>query len=308
MPTRTISSESKAEQHIRKKSRYLSLPHIGGVCTARRSLSRAGAVASSVASNVSALACSAVSNASSAVSSVSASVSASVVTASHELTSFANFARTEAVRRPNLKVCLPALEDRPHTKLPRLSLEGSEASRPTMALHNVGLIRWIFEEARSRHVARPSYQARQHDLTREKYMHCVILREVCADIRSATRGCCKAYRALKILNQAALDKKESKDRIACNLRLVRRKLLVAGLLCKMLCKVREDNERAELMWKTCCDGLGSFSVSSAAFGCRSLGLQSFRPSFACGSITLGLRKCKKKAMYTEFDDSENASV
>lgn len=212
------------------------------------------------------------------------------------------------MRKPNLKMRLPALEDRPYTKLPRLSLEGSEASRPTMALHNVGLIRWIFEEARIRHLARPSYQARQHDVTREKNMHWVILREVCSDIRSATRGCCKAYRALKILNQAALDKKESKERIAGNMRLVRRKLLVAGLLCKMLYKVREDNEKAELMWKNCCDGLGSFSVCSAAFGCASLGLRSFRPSFACGSITLGLRKCKKKAMYTEFNGSEDASM
>lgn len=295
MASRLLQNAPKGQS----RRRTLSLPRMAGWAAARRSITAAGTAASSMASNVSAAASAAASGASNIVS----SVTAGAATASQELSSFVSFAMT---KRPYRPARLPALEHRPTVSLPRLSLEGSEASRPTMSLHNVGLMRWIFEEAKSRHLARPSYQARQHDETREKLMAGVIFREVCADIRSATRNCCAAYRAVKILNTGARQKAEARERVACNIRAVRRKLLVAGLLCKMLQEVRENNARAELMWKDCRTGLGSWSLSGAVFGCRSLGLPSFPRSYVCGSITLGLRKGKNKTRSISYDDLDVA--
>jgi len=202
---------------------------------------------------------------------------------------------------------LPALEDRPSAKLPRLSLEGSEASRPLMCLHNVGLMRWIYEEAKTHHIKRPSYKARQCDLTNNKVKARDIFHEVCIDVLAATRHCCRAYRAVKTLNEVACQnrqKKESRSRIARNMQKVSRKLLVAGIFCKMLRNIREENAKAEVLWKECHDGLASVSISSKAFGSSSRGLRSFRlGKFACGNISLGLRKSRNPQKSMEPDES-----
>jgi len=203
----------------------------------------------------------------------------------------------ELAPKPMEQAHLPALEGKPSEKLPRLSLEGSEASRPPMCLHNVGLIRWINEEARDRHMARPSYQARLHDSKTAENMNCVIFREVCNDIRTSTRDCCRAYRAIKHMKLAA---KQRMDPLSCNLRRVRRKMLVGRLLCKILGDVREENAKAEIMWKQCCAGLGSCSLASKAFvASRSLGVASITSgslglpllplTHICGNISVALR-------------------
>lgn len=173
-----------------------------------------------------------------------------------------------------------------------------------MCLHNVGLMRWIYEEAKTHHMKRQSYQARQYDLTHNKFKARDIFHEVCTDVLSATRHCCRAYRGLKTLNEAACQKKESRYRIAQNMRKLRQKLFVAGIFCKMLRNTREENAKAELLWRECRDGLASVSISSKAFGGHSLGLRSSRlGNFACGSITLGLRKCRNSTKSGEPDDS-----
>jgi len=153
-----------------------------------------------------------------------------------------------------------------------------------MRLHNPGLIRWIFEEAKVRHLARPSYQARQEDGTKFKFMSGVILREVLADILHTTRHCCIAYRLVEYTSKSAA-KKLAAARI---FQRVRSKLLVVSMFRKMLQTARDEEAQAELMWKQCC---GSLSLSSKAFvsGAKSMGLR----SFACGSISLSLRRLQK---------------
>lgn len=160
-------------------------------------------------------------------------------------------------------------------------------------------------------MARPSYQARLHDSTTEKNMNCVVFREVCNDIRTSTRDCCRAYRAGKHLKDAA---KQRMDPLSCNLRRVRSKILVGRLLCKILCDVRQENAKAELMWKQCCTGLGSCSLASKAFASRSLGVASFTSrslglpllplTHICGNISLGLRSRKNGGgAHARLDDS-----
>lgn len=221
---------------------------------------------------------------------------------------------------------LPALPERPSVELPRLSLEGPEDCRPSLYLHNPALIRWIFEEATIRHTARRSYQARQKDSAKDspayEGMQGVIFREVCTDVLVATRQCCTAYRAIEFLNEAARPRAELRHRVTCAKRRLRSKMLVAAIFCKMLREMRENNDKAENMWKLCCEGLGSLSlglasrslglkafkpkpsagckstglgsmsVSNKVFASRSLGLKSFRP---CGSISLGLRRFRRVA-------------
>jgi len=169
-------------------------------------------------------------------------------------------------------------------KLPPLSLEDTESCRPGN-LHNVGLVRWIFEEAKIRHMARPSYQARQEDLylPKQKFMPGLIFREVCTDVLRSTRNCCNAYRALELTIEGASKTMQSRQLM----QRLRRKVFVAGVLGKLLKTVREDNKNAELMWKQCCSGLASWSMSSKAFASRTLGLRSLRQG---GSISLGLRR------------------
>jgi len=330
----------------------MTLPRIGSLSVARRSIAVTGAAASSMASNASVAASSVVANASGKVSAVSDSMSVGVASASQGLARFARNIPAAAAKRcsrplksrglpildmprsqgdlvseslsaepskPSLRMRLPALsmEERAYAKLPRLSLEGSESSRPPMCLHNVGLIRWIFEEARVLHLARPSYQARLDDTKKEKLMSSVILREVCGDILAATRSRCRAYRAVQWSSEAARHKG---DRVWCNLRSLRRKLLVAALFGRMLRDVREENAEAEQMWKQCCVGLGSWglgslSVSSKAFASRSLGLpgrslglSSFSRFRACGSISRGLRKSRNATENGQPNDSVKLGI
>jgi len=329
----------------------MTLPRISGSSVVRHSISVAGVAANSIASNVSFAASSVVTNASGMVSSVSDSLSVGVASVSHELARFArdtSSAATKRVRRPLksrglpnvephsapdvvndslsvdlnmpcLPMRLPALSkaERAYETLPRLSLDGSEASRPPMRLHNVGLIRWIFEEARIRHSARPSYQARLHDTKKEKKMSSVLLREVCGDILAATRTCCRAYRAMQWSNEAVRHKS---DRVWCNLRSFRRKLRVAAFFGRMLRDVREENAKAEQMWKQCCIGLGSWglgslSVSNKAFGSqslglpsRSLGVSSFSRFHVCGSISRGLRKSRNAPADWHLNDSVKLGI
>lgn len=340
---------------VRVHRRLMTLPRIGGLSVARRSISVAGAAASSMASNVSVAASSVVANASGKVSAVSDSMSVGVASASQGLASFARNSSAAATKRcrrpfksgglpilemqrsqgdlvseslsaelskPSLTMRLPtlSLEERAYAKLPRLSLEGSESSRPPMCLHNVGLIRWIFEEARVLHLARPSYQARLDDTKKEKLMSSVILREVCGDILAATRSRCRAYRAVQSLQWSSEAARHKRDRVWCNLRSLRRKLFVAALFGRMLRDVREENAQAEQMWKQCCVGLGSWGlgslgVSSKAFASqslglpgRSLGLSSFSRFRACGSISRGLRKSRNATENGQLNDSVKLGI
>lgn len=293
-------------------------------CAASNVTSAANAVAGSAASNVSAAATSVVSNASATAGTVASSVSsvasASVGAVAAVATRGSRLLRpTMPKRLPALKVRpalqeRPALEERPAVrvmeKLPPLSLEGTESCRPGLSLHNVGLVRWIFEEAKIRHMARPSYQARQEDLylPKQKFMPGLILREVCTDVLRSTRNCCNAYRALELTIEGASKKMQSRQLM----QRLRRKVFVAGVLGKILKTVREDNKNAELMWKQCCAGLASWSMSSKAFASRTLGLRSLRQG---GSISLGLRKhgrgtsnMKRDEPSVALTDSRNARV
>jgi len=161
-------------------------------------------------------------------------------------------------------------------------------------------------------MARPSYQARQHDTTQEKAMLTVISREVCSDIRSATRDCCMAYRAVKVLKESTGPRRE---RVTQNLRNFRRKLLVAALLHKML----QDTRAAEQMWKQCGAGLGSWgfgswnlSTTAKSLAVRSFALGSLRPgAYACGSISSVLRRRRNNDENEQPDEQDaqtNVSV
>lgn len=315
---RAWASQVNAAPWKRPRRATISLPRMGGFSVARRSITVAGAAASSVATNVSAAASIVASNASATAGTVASSVSATMSTS---VAAFAAVATggsgmhrryseeggctsvgfSSGFRRRQLR--LPALPERPSVKLPQLALEGPEVLRPSLCLHNVGLIRLIFEEARTSHSARPSYQARQIDpASTDKRMHGVIFREVCTDVLRATQKCCKAYRAVEVLGEAADRRMASRNRVTRNIQNVRRKLLVAGILCKTLRNMREDTAKAESMWKQCCAGLGSLSLSSKAFASRSVGLRSFRPgAHPCGSISLGLRSCRRSAKSSDKD-------
>jgi len=268
-------------------------------CAASNVSSAANAVAGSAASNVSAAATVVVSSASATAGTVASSVS-SVASASVGAVA-AVATKGSKLLRPNTPKHLPALKDRPtllertalqerpamHVmeKLPPLSLEGTESSRPGLSLHNVGIVRWIFEDAKIRHMARPSYQARQEDLflPKQKFMPGLILREVCTDVLTSTRNCCNAYRALELTTEGAAKRMQSRH----VMQRLRKKVFVASVLGKLLKTVREDNKNAELMWKQCCAGLASWSMNSKAFASRTLGLRSVRQG---GSISLGLRR------------------
>lgn len=204
------------------------------------------------------------------------------------------------LRRKTLQLSLAASQEKASERLPQLALEGPPACRPTIHSHNVALIRWIFEEARALHLERPEYQARQGDQKPDKCMRGVILQEVCLDVLKATRHCCQAYRAIESLNEAA--HANSHPSYRNKMQKVRRKLFVASALARMLCTIRENNSNAELMWKDCCAGLWSSSLSSKAFASRSitskayksqsLDVRSFQP---CGSISLALRRFRRGA-------------
>jgi len=190
--------------------------------------------------------------------------------------------------------------------LPHLSLEGPKSERPALSLHNCGLVRWVFEEAKLMHTSRAEYEARKSDTTRDPGMNMVIFREVCTDILSATRLCCNAYRAVESLSELAAERKEADARkaagekaaaqkrllIALRFQKVRRKMFAFVSFAKMLRRMRDDSSSAEQMWKQCFAGLGSMSlgVSSKALASRSIGLRAFQ---GCGSISLGLRKYRK---------------
>jgi len=304
---RTVSDPTHPPRQGSKR-----LSQIGG----RRSISVSGrtsirGLASSAASNVSAAANAAASNASASAGSVASSMSA-VVSASVAAASSAVATGRRSLGRPRRRMSLPAPLQRPHSppvrrlsvpavmrepsshlsdQLPHLALEGPAEERPPLSLHNCGLIRWIFEEAKTIHTARPEYQARQCDTTREDNMHMKIFREVCTDVMAATRQCCNAYRAVESMSEAAARRRESRvPRLAKWLQKVKGKLFAAATLAKLLAQMREDSAKAELMWKQCCDGLGSLSLNSKAFASRSLGAQSFRP---CGNISLSLRKYRR---------------
>lgn len=171
-----------------------------------------------------------------------------------------------------------------------------------MSFHNVGLMRWIYEEAKTHHMKRQSYQARQHDLTNKTVKARDIFHEVCTDVLLATRHCCRAHRAMKALNEAASQKKESRCRVARKIQKVSRKLFVAGIFCKMLRNIREENARAEVLWKECHDGLASESISSKAFGSSSS-----NGGFACGHISLALRTCRNSPKQMQPDDASRTN-
>jgi len=187
----------------------------------------------------------------------------------------------------------------PRQSLPRLSLEGPEEMRPPLCLHNVGLNRWIFEQARIIHLDRPSYQARQSDPRREAGMHWVILREVCADVMSATRKCCNAYRLVECLSEAAGKRQDSRSRAWYNIMRLKPKLFAVGVFSKMLGKIRTDDDEAEKMWSQCAAGLSaSLSICAKAFASRSRGLSSMRGgNRPCGSISNSLRKYRRSNSY-----------
>jgi hypothetical protein len=178
-----------------------------------------------------------------------------------------------------------------------------------MDQHNVGLIRWIFEIARDRHLARPSYQARHEcPSTSVKYypaadskgMVSVIFREVLNDVMLATRDSCRAYRALELGSAAACRKAEVRNRM----QKVKRKLFAVGIINKMLREMREEGDKAELLWRECWLGLASTSINSKAFASRSLGLASFNP---CGSISRGLRRYRRESTDTQHRDLNHVS-
>jgi len=200
-----------------------------------------------------------------------------------------------------------AMPQNHRVELPHLSLEGPIEGRPKMKLHNVALIRLIYEEARLKHTARPEYQARQTDPTSDEPMHGVIFREACSDILSATRVCCKAYRAVEIMDEASWQRREARrQKLLRTLpwRRLRSKLLVTGVFFKMLQNTRENNDKAELMWKECCKGLASLSVSSKAFAAsKSLGLRSLR---VCGNISLSLRKVRRSTSSKQKSDDNRS--
>merc|ERR1711865_11566 len=155
-------------------------------------------------------------------------------------------------------------------------------------------MRWVHEEAKINHLARPSYQARQADPRKEneKWMPGVVFREVCTDVLSATKKCCKAYRLMNL--PIAVCESPKKAIMRQRVQKLRRKVFVAVVLNKMLKKVREENANAEAMWKQCCAGLASLSMNSKAFASRSLGLKSLRGGApVCGSISMGLRKLRR---------------
>lgn len=235
----------------------------------RRSISAAARRSSSVARGM--------------VGSVASSV-ASAVSASVNAATFVS-----RLRRPKHAILLEPLEDRPTISLPHLSLEGPEDERPPLCLHNPGLIRWIFEEAREIHLNRPEYRARQNDARKEDRMHSVIFREVLLDVMTATRRCCAAYRVVECLSEAAGVKAKLRQRTSQRFQKVRTKLLVMSIFGKLLQEKREESEEAELMWKNCCNGL-SLSLCSKMFASRSRGVGSMR-----GSISLSLRKYRRGA-------------
>lgn len=285
----------------------MPLPRLPRPSASRRSLSsaakRGSEAVSGAKSNVSAAAGAV---ASATASGVSSSMSLAVAAAAF----VANGAgRLRYPLRNQVRMRLPTLKDRPSEHLPQLSLEGPEEFRPPLRLHNVGLIRWISQEARILHLARPSYQARQSDTRKEEGMHWVILREACADIMSATRKCCKAYRLVECLSEAACERADSRCRAWSNIKQMKTKLFVVGVLSKMLGNVRDDSEKAENMWMQCAAGLSaSLSLCAKAFASKSRGLASMRadcPSRSrglasmragnrpCGSISLSLRKYRR---------------
>lgn len=164
--------------------------------------------------------------------------------------------------------------------------------------HHPALCRWIFEEARHLHTERASYQARQLDASERlsPEMRSVVFREVLTDVWAATRNCYNAYHAAEVLAEAGpchaakRTKQEAKQK---RMRRIRAKVLAAGTFCKLLSTLKKDNENAEAFWKQCFDGLGSCSITSAAFGIasRSLGLASYRKSPAppAGSASMAVR-------------------
>lgn len=273
-------------------------------CAASNVSSAANAVAGSAASNVSAAATVVVSNATATAGTVASSVSSVASASAGAVAAVAT--KGSKLLRPTMPKRLPALKDRPtlqerpavHVmeKLPPLSLEGTESCRPGLSLHNVGIVRWIFEEAKIRHMARPSYQARQEDLylPKQKFMPGLILREVCTDVLRSTRNCCNAYRALELTTEGASKRMQSRQ----VMHRLRRKVFVAGVLGKLLKTVRADNKNAELMWQQCCAGLASWSMSSKAFASRTLGLRSMRQG---GSISLGLRRHGRRTSDLKHD-------
>jgi hypothetical protein len=190
--------------------------------------------------------------------------------------------------------------------LPHLSLEGPKSERPAMRLHNCGLVRWVFEEAKHMHTSRAEYEARKSDTSREPGMLMVIFREVCTDLLLATRRCCNAYRAVESLTELAAERKEAAAReaasqkaaaqkrllIALRFQKMRRKVFAIVMFSKMLRRIRDESSNAEQMWKQCFDGLGSMSlgVSSKALASRRFGLRAFQ---GCGSISLSLRKYRQ---------------
>jgi len=161
--------------------------------------------------------------------------------------------------------------------LPTLSLDGHDAGSSFKQFRNVALIRWIFEEARMRHVGRSSYQARQEDDDASaqkqvgKGLSSVIFREVCSDVMAATRKCCKAYRACQFLRTAVPEPRHLRRDLELKTA-IQAKSFAVGVLCKMLQDVREKGDDAERMWQSCVDGLASKSLNSRVFGNRSIAL------------------------------------
>lgn len=205
-----------------------------------------------------------------------------------------------------MQIQLPPLLVKPSEKLPHLALDGPENERPPLCLHNVGLIRWVFEEARDLHLARGEYQARQSDPQKQERMHAVIFREVCGDILAATRKCCKAYRAVETMRELAGHKAHARHRAMNRFQGARTKLRVAGTLNKMLRKEHEQNIEAEKMWSECCEGLSlSLSLCAKQFASKSLGVRSLRVGdLPCGSISLGLRKYRRSSPKGQEGNSE----
>jgi len=174
--------------------------------------------------------------------------------------------------------------------IPKLSLQGPEAGRLPMQLRNVALIRWIFEEARKRHVGRSSYQARQEDTSATRKsggLSSVVFREVFSDVLAATRNCCKAYRACQLFRAEAPEPMHLKVDLELKTAM-QTKAFTVGVLSKMLQDAREKGGDAELMWQACFDGLASQSLTGKAFGSRNIALRSCRSQVSmpgCASLS-----------------------
>merc|ERR1711959_230729 len=90
--------------------------------------------------------------------------------------------------------------------------------------------------------------------------------------------------------------REAKEK---RMRRIRAKVIAAGAFARMLRRLQEEEESAELMWKKCFEGLGSMSVNSVAFArqaTRSLGLGSWRLGGApCGSASKAARVFRQRS-------------